>query len=51
MPVGREGQLSSQQSAKITTFLLQVNRCPAGEEELPGQSMTLKQIKFLTEKP
>jgi SAM-dependent methyltransferase len=51
MPVGREGQLSAQQNADITAFMLQVNKFPAGEAELPPQSMTLKQIKYAAERP
>jgi len=51
MPVGREGQLSSQQNADITAFILQINRFPAGAEDLPAQTMALKQIAFLAQKP
>jgi mono/diheme cytochrome c family protein len=51
MPVGREGQLSSQQNADITAFILQINRFPAGADDLPGQTMPLKQIAFVTQKP
>jgi mono/diheme cytochrome c family protein/SAM-dependent methyltransferase len=51
MPVGREGQLSPQQNADITAFMLQVNKFPAGTTELPAQSMTLKQIKYVAESP
>jgi mono/diheme cytochrome c family protein len=51
MPVGREGQLSGQQNADITAFILQINHFPPGTEELPGQTMALKQIKFVAEKP
>jgi len=51
MPVGREGQLSSQQNADITAFILQINRFPAGAEELPAQTIALKQIVFVAQKP
>ena len=51
MPVGREGQLSSQQNADITAFMLQVNRFPAGASELPTQGMLLKQIKYVADAP
>jgi hypothetical protein len=47
MPAGREGQLSGQQNADITAFMLQINKFPAGATELPTQSMTLKQIRYL----
>ena len=51
MPVGKEGQLSSQQNADVTAFILQVNNFPAGAQELPGQTMALKQIQFVAQKP
>lgn len=51
MPVGREGQLSSQHNADITAFILQINRFPAGAEELPAQTMLLKRIAFVAQKP
>jgi mono/diheme cytochrome c family protein len=51
MPVGKEGQLSGQQIADITAFMLQVNKYPAGPSELASQSMMLKQIKYLAQKP
>lgn len=51
MPVGKEGQLSGQQNADITAYMLQCNRFPPGTTELPSQSATLKQIKFITGKP
>ena len=51
MPVGREGQLSSQHNADITACILQINRFPAGAEELPAQTMLLKRIAFVAQKP
>jgi mono/diheme cytochrome c family protein len=51
MPVGREGQLSAQQVADITAFVLQVNKFPAGATELAAQSMPLKAIKFVALAP
>jgi mono/diheme cytochrome c family protein len=51
MPVGKEGQLSGQQTADITAFMLQVNKYPAGPSEMASQSMMLKQIKYLAQKP
>jgi mono/diheme cytochrome c family protein/SAM-dependent methyltransferase len=50
MPVGREGQLSGQQNADITAFMLQFNKFPAGASELPSQSATLKMIAFVAQK-
>jgi mono/diheme cytochrome c family protein len=51
MPVGKEGQLSGQQIADITAFMLQVNKFPAGPSEMASQAMMLKQIRYLTQKP
>ncbi len=51
MPVGKEGSLSGQQIADITAFMLQVNKFLAGPTELPSQSMMLKSIVYLAEKP
>lgn len=51
MPVGKEGQLSGQQIADITAFMLQVNKFPAGPAELASQAMMLRQIKYLAQKP
>jgi mono/diheme cytochrome c family protein/SAM-dependent methyltransferase len=51
MPVGREGQLSAQQNADITAFMLQVNKFPAGATELPSQSFALKQIQYVAQRP
>jgi S-disulfanyl-L-cysteine oxidoreductase SoxD len=51
MPVGKEGQLSSQQIADITAAMLQFNKFPAGSSELASQAMSLKLIKYIAEKP
>jgi predicted methyltransferase len=51
MPVGREGQLSPQQTADITAFMLQANKFPAGTTELPALSPMLKTIAFIAQKP
>jgi hypothetical protein len=51
MPIGKEGQLSGQQNADITAFMLQVNAFPVGATELPTQSMMLKQIRYVAERP
>ena len=51
MPAGREGQLSGQQIADITAFMLQCNKFPAGSEELASQAMLLRQIKYEAQKP
>jgi mono/diheme cytochrome c family protein/SAM-dependent methyltransferase len=51
MPPGKEGQLSAQQTADITAFMLQSNKFPPGQSELPTQSAMLKMIAFLAQKP
>ena len=51
MPIGKEGQLSGQQNADITAFMLQVNGFPAGATELPAQGMMLKLIRYVAERP
>jgi mono/diheme cytochrome c family protein len=51
MPIGKEGQMSGQEIADITAFMLQCNTFPAGTAELASQSMMLKQIKYLAQKP
>jgi S-disulfanyl-L-cysteine oxidoreductase SoxD len=51
MPVGREGQLSGQQVAEITAFILQFNKFPAGPSELASQAISLKQIQYIAQKP
>jgi mono/diheme cytochrome c family protein len=51
MPLGKEGQLSGQQNADITAFMLQCNKFPAGTTELATQSMALKLIKYVADRP
>ena len=51
MPPGKEGQLTGQQTADITAFMLQANKFPAGQTELPTQSAMLKMIAFVAQKP
>ncbi len=51
MPVGKEGQLSRQQYADITAYMLQSNGLPAGTEDLSNQVQALNQIKYLATKP
>ncbi len=51
MPVGREGQLSGQHVADITAFMLQCNKFPAGASELAAQTMMLRQIKYVAQRP
>jgi mono/diheme cytochrome c family protein/SAM-dependent methyltransferase len=51
MPVGREAQLSRQQYVDITAYLLDCNKFPQGSEELPAQSMALKEITYVASRP
>ena len=51
MPVAKEGKLSAQQYADITAFMLQANKFPSGADDMPTQSMMLKQIAYLAQKP
>jgi S-disulfanyl-L-cysteine oxidoreductase SoxD len=51
MPIGREGQLSGQQNADITAFMLQCNKFPSGTTELPSQSLALRQIQYVAQQP
>jgi mono/diheme cytochrome c family protein len=51
MPVDREGRLSRQQTADITAFLLECNKFPTGEKELPVLAAELKQIQYAVERP
>ena len=51
MPPGKEGQASAQEQADVLAAMLEFNKFPPGPAELPSQSMTLKTIKYLAEKP
>lgn len=51
MPPGKEGQLGGPDNAAIIAFMLQFNGFPAGQTELPSQSMALKAIKYAAQKP
>jgi mono/diheme cytochrome c family protein len=51
MPPGKEGQMSAPQTADITAAILQFNRFPAGEAELPNQGAMLKAIQYVATKP
>lgn len=51
MPPGKEGQLSAQDNADIVAAMLKFNQFPAGESALPAQTMSLKMIQYLAQKP
>ena len=51
MPDDNPGTMSRQQIADVLTYVLSVNKFPAGAAELPTQAEVLKQITFLATKP
>ena len=51
MPMDKPGTLSRQQIADVLSYVLSVNKLPAGDVELPRQSELLTSIKFLAQKP
>ena len=51
MPVTKPGSLSRQEVADLLAFVLETNRFPAGDAELPSQAEALKQIRYLATKP
>ncbi len=51
MPMDKPGTLSRQQIADVLSYVLSVNKLPAGDVELPRQSELLTPIKFLAQKP
>lgn len=51
MPPGKEGEIGREEMAAITAFMLRFNGFPAGQTELPSQSMALMSINYLAQKP
>ena len=51
MPPGKEGEIGAGEMAAITAFMLQFNGFPAGQTELPSQSMALMSITYVAQKP
>ena len=51
MPQDHPGKLSREQNADILSYILSVNKCPAGEKDLPHQTEILKEIRFEASKP
>jgi mono/diheme cytochrome c family protein len=51
MPQNDPGSLSRQRTAGLVAYLLQANRFPPGQTELPGEDELLKQIKIEATKP
>lgn len=46
MPFDNPGGLEPREYADILSYILELNGFPAGEEELPGESETLKRIRL-----
>ena len=51
MPLTAPGSLSRQQYADILSYMLAKDNFPAGKSDLPTQTESLKEIKFLSTKP
>ena len=51
MPLNAPGTLSRQQCADILAYMLSKDGSPPGEAELPPQTESLKETKFLGSKP
>jgi mono/diheme cytochrome c family protein len=51
MPMDKPGTLSRQQIVDVLSFVLSVNKMPAGSTELPRQTEILSSITFLARKP
>ena len=51
MPLNQPSTLSRQQTADVTAFLLQSNKWPAGQMELPRELEPLKEIQIQAIKP
>ena len=50
MPADQPGSLSRAQNADIVSYILQVNKYPAGKTELPADADGLKKIRFEAKK-
>jgi mono/diheme cytochrome c family protein len=50
MPADAPGTLSKEDAAAVLAYILQLNKMPAGREDLPGEHDPLSRIQF-TEKP
>jgi S-disulfanyl-L-cysteine oxidoreductase SoxD len=51
MPANRPGRLSENQVAEVLSYILQVNRFPAGSSALPPSADDLRGVLFLAQKP
>lgn len=46
MPADRPGKLSRAENADILAYILKINKLPPGENDLPADAESLKQIEF-----
>ena len=51
MPADRPGTVGRQENVDILTYILKFNKFPAGDTELPRQTLMLNQILFLEAEP
>lgn len=51
MPADRPGTMTRAQIADVMAFMLQANKFPTGQNELPQEVATLKQIRIVAQKP
>jgi mono/diheme cytochrome c family protein len=51
MPDDNPGSMSRQQITDVIAYVLNVNKFPSGEADLPTQAEVLNSIKFLASKP
>jgi mono/diheme cytochrome c family protein len=51
MPSDAPGTLSKEDAAAVLAYILQLNKMPAGKEDLPGEHNALSRIEFVAEKP
>ena len=51
MPADHPGKLTREQDADVLSFMLSVNRFPAGQTELDHRTEALKQIRLEASKP
>ena len=51
MPKSEPGILSDQEYVDVLSYMLRLNRMPAGDAELPADGEILKGIRFVTSKP
>ena len=49
MPADAPRSLSPQETADVVAYILSVNKCPAGEKELPSEPEALGQIRITSQ--